>query len=511
MTDYFKSADYQVYPQTGTVLYQGEKIKIRPRTFELLIMLLEAEGEIVSKEQLLNKIWDDVLVDDQVIFQSIKELRKTFQALEVIKNYPRKGYAWILPIERKSDNDSIVSTKNLVQKYWILTSATLLILLIAIFWINNTNNSSNAPTGSIIILPVKNDISDISHRWIRYGLMDQLIQRLSPSNSYGVLQTEDVLDIMKRAQIQSSEYSRSDIERIFQVSGAALVVEMRLTGMSRNYQLLYNLHQRDDIEKGVVVEEQIDDVVNKLSFVLNKRLGQSDSSLTEISAEISAETRTEKYNSEFANQLLATALELIQADDLTAAIKFLNTTIVAEPQNITAKLLLAETLVNLGDYEQAVSLLEGVILQVNKEDNKNLSRLRFWLSIAKIQKGEVNSALELLALAKKDSELVKDWLYLGYIAEITGKAQQINKNYVEAKKQYQLAIDYHQVIQCPYGHVQGLLNLANLATQEADFELARNQTLAAIDIIDQRDLPFLKELAQSSLDKIDSQLALKND
>ncbi|PHS18491.1 MAG: hypothetical protein COA86_07280 [Kangiella sp.] len=39
-------------------------------------MLIEANGAVVDKRTILSQVWDGVLIDDQVIFQSIKELMK---------------------------------------------------------------------------------------------------------------------------------------------------------------------------------------------------------------------------------------------------------------------------------------------------------------------------------------------------------------------------------------------------------------------------------------------------
>ena len=99
MPKYFKSVNYEVYPVSGKVFFEGKSLKIRPKTLQLLVLLLEAQNEIVTKKAILEQVWDDVLVDDQVIFQSIKELRKLFSGLDVIKTLPRKGYTWIENIQ----------------------------------------------------------------------------------------------------------------------------------------------------------------------------------------------------------------------------------------------------------------------------------------------------------------------------------------------------------------------------------------------------------------------------
>ncbi|TMP76932.1 hypothetical protein CWC05_21090, partial [Pseudoalteromonas ruthenica] len=81
----------------------GSKIILRPKTFELLVLLAKAPGKVISKAQILESVWPDSVVEEQVIFQSINEIRKEFDSSEIIKTFPKKGYAWSCP------NTTIVS------------------------------------------------------------------------------------------------------------------------------------------------------------------------------------------------------------------------------------------------------------------------------------------------------------------------------------------------------------------------------------------------------------------
>ena len=96
MTYIYHSDGYKIYPRSCKVISpDGEETIVRAKTSQVLQLLLEGKGQIQSKENILQTIWNDVVVDEQVIFQSIKELRKVFGDSDVIKTYPRKGYAWI--------------------------------------------------------------------------------------------------------------------------------------------------------------------------------------------------------------------------------------------------------------------------------------------------------------------------------------------------------------------------------------------------------------------------------
>ena len=81
-------------------LVPQQTLKVRPKTFSLLLQFLENPHQVLAKELLLSQIWDDVKVEEQVLVQSIRELRQLFSPLDVIQTHPRKGYAWIAPVEK---------------------------------------------------------------------------------------------------------------------------------------------------------------------------------------------------------------------------------------------------------------------------------------------------------------------------------------------------------------------------------------------------------------------------
>ena len=86
------------------VVTPEQTIHVRPKTFSLLLVFLQNPSLVLQKEFLLNQVWDDVCVEEQVLVQSIRELRQLFAPLVVIQTYPRKGYAWVFPVEKVDQN-----------------------------------------------------------------------------------------------------------------------------------------------------------------------------------------------------------------------------------------------------------------------------------------------------------------------------------------------------------------------------------------------------------------------
>jgi DNA-binding winged helix-turn-helix (wHTH) protein len=78
----------------GCLLFEGNEIALRPKTFAVLQYLSENAGHLISKEELFGAVWPDVAVSDDALVQSIAELRRAFgdDGPRLIKTVPRRGY-----------------------------------------------------------------------------------------------------------------------------------------------------------------------------------------------------------------------------------------------------------------------------------------------------------------------------------------------------------------------------------------------------------------------------------
>ena len=98
-------ATFEVDLRSGELHKQGIKIKLHDQPFQVLAMLLEHPGELVTREQLHQKLWpSDTFVDFDVGLNSaIKRLRDALgdsaEEPRYIETLPRRGYRFIARIE----------------------------------------------------------------------------------------------------------------------------------------------------------------------------------------------------------------------------------------------------------------------------------------------------------------------------------------------------------------------------------------------------------------------------
>lgn len=80
--------------ERGCLLLDDSEIVLRPKTLAVLRFLVDNPGRLVSKEDLFAAVWPNIAVTDDVLVQSVGELRRALanDGQRLIKTIPRRGY-----------------------------------------------------------------------------------------------------------------------------------------------------------------------------------------------------------------------------------------------------------------------------------------------------------------------------------------------------------------------------------------------------------------------------------
>lgn len=78
----------------GCLRNEGAEIELRPKSFLLLRHLIQNAGRLISKDELVNTVWPNVIVGDDSLAQCMSELRNALNDRDrhIIKTVPRRGY-----------------------------------------------------------------------------------------------------------------------------------------------------------------------------------------------------------------------------------------------------------------------------------------------------------------------------------------------------------------------------------------------------------------------------------
>jgi TolB-like protein/Tfp pilus assembly protein PilF len=95
--------------EQGPMLFrEGERVALAPKVAELLVALVQAEGRVLTREQLLQQLWPDTVVEDGSLTSHISVLRKALaegaNGQELIETLPRRGYRFLAAVQRTGSN-----------------------------------------------------------------------------------------------------------------------------------------------------------------------------------------------------------------------------------------------------------------------------------------------------------------------------------------------------------------------------------------------------------------------
>lgn len=84
---------FRVLLRPRQLLSDGAPVELGTRAFDLLVVLLEADGSLVSKEELLSRVWSDVAVSEENLKVQVSALRKALGSdRDVIRTEFGRGY-----------------------------------------------------------------------------------------------------------------------------------------------------------------------------------------------------------------------------------------------------------------------------------------------------------------------------------------------------------------------------------------------------------------------------------
>lgn len=103
----FAIGEWTVDPTTNTICRVGSESTLPPRLIDMLIFFSQHPKEVISREELVNSLWNRTAVTDQAVTQTIFELRKalrdgrkTGQVPEYIQTVPKRGYRLLAPVQQ---------------------------------------------------------------------------------------------------------------------------------------------------------------------------------------------------------------------------------------------------------------------------------------------------------------------------------------------------------------------------------------------------------------------------
>lgn len=104
----YEFEDFRLDASNPSLWRSGKLVSIPPKALGALILLVTKKGEVVTREELLEKVWQETFVEEGNINYTISLLRKTLGRKDLIETVPRRGYrfaAEVREIGEKNESD----------------------------------------------------------------------------------------------------------------------------------------------------------------------------------------------------------------------------------------------------------------------------------------------------------------------------------------------------------------------------------------------------------------------
>jgi len=224
--------------RSGELRKSGVKVKLHAQPLAVLKILLERAGEIVTREELQQKLWgNNTFVDfEHGLNKTINKLRDALSdkadTPRYIETLPRRGYRFIAPVTTPTPEAEPSPGREPKWKSHLVRWAGLAVVVLlasGIYWFGFRNRAQRAaavPTKAMLaVLPFENLSGDGSEDYFADGLTEEMIAQL------GQLQPTN-LGVIARTSAMRYKHTKESIAQIGHELGVNYLLEgsVRLVG-----------------------------------------------------------------------------------------------------------------------------------------------------------------------------------------------------------------------------------------------------------------------------------------
>lgn len=144
---FFRFGPFRMDLLEHRLLREDEEVELTPKAFDTLLVLVRNSGRLVTKKELLQRVWPETFVTEATVAQNIFTLRKALGGDEgdvFIQTIPKRGYRFVAGVTQVSDEsvnllgDELETVANGIR--WGET----LIRSVAVLPLINTTDDPNA-------------------------------------------------------------------------------------------------------------------------------------------------------------------------------------------------------------------------------------------------------------------------------------------------------------------------------------------------------------------------------
>jgi TolB-like protein/DNA-binding winged helix-turn-helix (wHTH) protein/Flp pilus assembly protein TadD len=365
--------------RAGELRKHGLRVRLQEQPFQVLVMLLEHPGEVVTREELQKKLWSaDTFVDfDHGLNKAINKIREALsdsaESPRFVETVARRGYRFLAQVE-VSDTAAVRSPelatephrtaeardrpdlagkpaipKHLVSPLaWKISVLVLIVLMAALAaWRLHSWNRPSPVIRSLAVLPFESLSSDASQDYFADGMTDELISDLGQISALRVISRTSVMGY-KRARKSLPQIARelnvdAVVEGTVLRSGDQVRITAQLIEASADKHI-WSQSYEGELQDTLALQNKVARAIaDQIRISLNPQEQAALKNAKVVNPEAYVSYLKGRY---FWNKRTA--------DSLKVALAYFNQAIEEDPKYAQAYSGLADTYALLGDWQYAV-------------------------------------------------------------------------------------------------------------------------------------------------------------
>jgi DNA-binding winged helix-turn-helix (wHTH) protein/TolB-like protein/Flp pilus assembly protein TadD len=215
---FYEFGPFRLDADQQLLLRSGEIVPLAPKALELLLVLVTSDGRLLTKQELLERVWPNSFVEEANLSHNIYKLRESLGEKEndekYIETLPRRGYRFVakvtevrdepvhllvreqtraaVVVEEKADSShsrefaadrtALLSTDRPHKSkliFWVGLASLICVAAVAFYFLWRRHSTVSSPIHSVAVLPFRPLSAEGRDQALELGMADALITKLS--------------------------------------------------------------------------------------------------------------------------------------------------------------------------------------------------------------------------------------------------------------------------------------------------------------------------------------------
>lgn len=354
---------YRLAPAISTLTRDSVRVRVQEQPFQLLTLLVERAGQVVTREEIRNRLWpQNTFVEfDKSLGVAVLKVREALgddaSNPRFIETIPRRGYRFIAPVHVTGPATPIPAERTVsaskpnrdAAKHWLIIGTLVLLLVATVVYVVRPRHGSPFPIAqagisippvharrSVAVLGFRNLPGRPEDNWLSSAFSEMLNTELAAGGELRLVPGEDVARAQSELPLSGEDsLSKSTLQRLRTNPGADVVILGSYTMLpnAAERKIRLDVRLQDTAGGETIAEESVSGNESDL-FTLVSDLGGKLRRSLDVAAPsegIEIAARAALPSNEKAARLYAEGRARLWAFDYFAARDLLSKAIAADP------------------------------------------------------------------------------------------------------------------------------------------------------------------------------------